>query len=69
VKEREQRFDSPAPVSYHPSKGEYSDKNTDAYAMAQGWVSITPLSFDLTSRGPLNELAELLNISSLDEDG
>jgi len=69
VKEREHPFDSPAPVSYLPRKGEYSDKNTDAYAMAQGWVSITPLSFNLTSRGPLNELAELLNISSLDEDG
>lgn len=69
VKEREHPFNSPALVSYLPSKGEYSEKNTDAYAMAQGWVSITPLSFDLTSRGPLNELAELLNISSLDEDG
>jgi 5'-nucleotidase len=43
-----------------PSKGSYSAKGTDAYALAQGWVSVTPLSLDLTSRTDLVDLNQLL---------
>ena len=69
LQEREELFGTPAQVSYLPSKGEYSNKNTDAFAMAQGWVSITPLSFDLTSRTPMSALSEILNIKSIEEEG
>lgn len=68
LEDREGLFNSPAIVSYAPSKGEYSEVDTDAYAMAQGWVSVTPLSFNLTSRSPLPELAEILDLSTLAEE-
>ncbi|NQS91269.1 MAG: 5'/3'-nucleotidase SurE [Chloroflexi bacterium] len=69
VEDREDLIDTQAKVTYLPKKGEYSEKDTDAYAMAMGWVSVTPLSFDLTSRGPLKELAEILDVSTIDEKG
>jgi 5'-nucleotidase len=43
-----------------PSKGSFSAPGTDAHALSQGWVSVTPLSLDLTSRVDLRELDELL---------
>jgi len=68
VEDRNQVFDTPAAVSYIPSKGEYSNNATDAYALSRGWVCITPLSFDLTSRGSLPELAGLLEFPYLNEE-
>ncbi|MEE8121187.1 MAG: hypothetical protein V3T55_06635 [Anaerolineales bacterium] len=41
-------------------KGEYSQDGTDAHALAQGWVSVTPLSLDLTSRVDLTELRQII---------
>jgi 5'-nucleotidase len=65
IEDRSELFGTPTKVSYKPEKGSYSRRDTDSYAMAQGWVSITPLSLDLTSRIPLQELAEMLDISTL----
>lgn len=65
IQERDKLFGTPVEVSHVPSKGKYSEKDTDAYAMAQGWVSITPLSLDLTSRISLETLAAILGTSAL----
>jgi 5'-nucleotidase len=46
---------------YELARGEYSDTSTDAYALSQGLVSVTPLSLDLTSRIHLDELREILD--------
>jgi len=63
VQDREELIGTKARVTYRPKKGEYSNKNTDTYALAKGWVSLTPLSFDLTSRVKLDELAKLMGAS------
>lgn len=65
---RENLFGTQNKVYDLPSKGEYSSKNTDAYALSQGLVSITPLSLDLTSRKCLDEIAKILNTSILKKD-
>ena len=67
IEERESVFSSPTKVKHFAQKGSYSMKNTDAYALSQGWVSITPLSIDLTSRGPLDDIANMFEIQSLQE--
>jgi 5'-nucleotidase len=59
----------PAKFKHAPSKGKYTRKDTDAYALAQGMVCITPLSLDLTSRGPLQTLAQLIDVPLLTPDG
>ena len=41
-------------------KGRYNEEGSDAYALAQGVVSVTPLSLNLTSRTSLADLSELL---------
>ena len=41
-------------------KGQYSEKGSDAYALARGVVSVTPLSLNLTSRTSLAALSERL---------
>jgi 5'-nucleotidase len=69
IRERENLFGTPAEVSHMPSKGKFSEKDTDAYALAQGLVSITPLSLDLTSRISLDTLAAILGTSSLRSEG
>lgn len=46
--------------THQPQKGRFTAKNTDAYALAQGWVSVTPLSLDLTSRVNLDDLTDIL---------
>jgi 5'-nucleotidase len=43
------------------AKGKYSQAGTDAHAMAKGFVSITPLSLDCTSRTDLLELQKLID--------
>lgn len=60
---------TPAKFIHSPSKGKYTQKDTDAYALAQGMVCITPLSLDLTSRVPLQTLAQLFNIPLLTPNG
>ena len=66
--QREELLGTPAKVSHLPSKGEYSRKDTDAYALAEGLVSITPLSLDLTSRNCLDKIAVLFNVDLLNEE-
>lgn len=65
IHERDELFGTPAKVSHLPSKGRYSEKDTDAYALSQEYISITPLSLDLTSRSSLDKLAEILGTSEL----
>jgi 5'-nucleotidase len=65
IQDRENQIEAPARVYHTPGKGSFSKKDTDAYALAQGWVSITPLSFDLTSRITMSELADILETSIL----
>ncbi len=62
IEERTELTGTPAKVFYAPSKGKSTAKNTDTYALAQGWVSITPLSIDLTSRISFNKFAEILGV-------
>lgn len=49
-----------AVMGHRPRKGEYTGVGTDAYALAQGMVSITPLSLDMTSRVELDKLEKIL---------
>jgi 5'-nucleotidase len=67
MEERQDLFSGPAKLNHTPLKGQFTRKNTDAYAAAQGLVSVTPLSLDLTSRVALDELANLLETTSLTE--
>lgn len=60
----EERFDlrsDPREVPYYWLSGKYqlsdTEPDTDAYALEQGFVSITPVSFDLTARDFLGELS------------
>ena len=55
-------------ISQIPLKGKYTAINTDAYALAQGLVSLTPLSLDLTSRNCLDLIAQLVETEVLDKD-
>ncbi|MBN1266113.1 MAG: 5'/3'-nucleotidase SurE [Anaerolineales bacterium] len=43
-------------LRHFPRKGEYYAAGTDAFALADGVVSITPLSLDMTSRVSLDQL-------------
>ena len=65
---RETLLGTKAAVSHLPSKGKFSRKDTDAYALAEGLVSITPLSLDLTSRNCLDRIAEVFNSELLNEE-
>jgi 5'-nucleotidase len=58
--ERQDVFNEPTEISMITRKGEYSREGSDAHALAQGWVSITPLSLDLTARTELAKLSNLL---------
>ena len=69
IQKRSELLGTPASVSHIPGKGKYSARDTDAYALAQGWVSITPLSMDLTSRISMTELADMLDASVLEPGG
>jgi 5'-nucleotidase len=51
---------SPARFDYRIRKGEFTSEDTDAFAMARGRVSVTPLSLDLTSRVAIDAVARLL---------
>jgi len=65
---REKLLGTKAFVSHLPSKGKFSRKDTDAYALAEGLVSITPLSLDLTSRNCLDIIAEVFDSRLLNEE-
>jgi 5'-nucleotidase len=69
IQKREQLLETQSKVYYKPDKGGYSRTDTDSYAQAQGWVSITPLSLDLTSRISLDELADIMGTTALSAKG
>lgn len=51
-------------MEYSAAKGKFTQPGTDAYAMAQGYVSITPLSLDHTSRVTMDEVKGLIEHES-----
>lgn len=68
VEPREKLLGTKLDISQVPSKGKYISKNSDAFALAEGLVSVTPLSLDLTSRNCLGKIAQLLNAEVLSKD-
>ncbi len=58
--ERADVFNDPTEISLTQLKGQYAEKGTDGHALAEGLVSVTPLSLDLTSRINLRDLDRLL---------
>jgi 5'-nucleotidase len=58
---REDVFNDPTELRLTTRKGEYNEEGTDAHALAQGWVSVTPLSLDLTSRTEFDELKKIIS--------
>ena len=57
---REDIFTDPTEMRLIIKKGEYGQQGTDGAALAQGIVSVTPLSLDLTSRVDLASLREII---------
>jgi 5'/3'-nucleotidase len=53
-------FAGPNLFDYRPQKGQYLTEGSDAFALARGLVSVTPLSLNLTSRTDLAGLSRLL---------
>jgi 5'-nucleotidase len=60
---RDNLFNGEASLEHHVSKGQFTRNDTDAYALAQGLISVTPLSLDLTSRLDLAEVEKLFKSS------
>ena len=58
---RDDVFTDPTEIHLSTLKGEYTEQGTDTHALAQGWVSVTPLSLDLTSRVELSELRRIIS--------
>ena len=52
-------FESATRLENVVAKGQFTQSGTDAYAMAKGFVSITPLSLDHTSRLNMSEVQML----------
>lgn len=67
VEPRDKKDRSELAITQIPSKGKYSAKNTDAFALAEGLVSLTPLSLDLTSRNCLDLVAQLFDVELLNK--
>jgi len=63
--DRKDFFTDPADLKLITRKGKYGQEGTDAHALAQGWVSVTPLSLDLTSRVDLKELRRIISDDEL----
>ena len=61
ITERDDFLTDPTELKLITRKGEYGQEGTDAHALAQGWVSVTPLSLDLTSRVDLTELRQIIS--------
>jgi 5'-nucleotidase len=59
-KSRRDPFIESGIIQHYSQKGKYLSEKSDAYALAQGWVSVTPLSLNLTSRTDLKKLAKIL---------
>jgi len=59
---RDDLFAGPGILKHKPAKGQYTGTDTDAFALANNLVAITPLSLDLTSRVKMQELSKLLEI-------
>ena len=57
---RNDPFTEPGKIHHYPQKRKYLSERSDAYALAQGWVSVTPLSLNLTSRTDLIDLMKIL---------
>ena len=57
----ETEFDQPKPFAYPKAQGKFIQEDTDAFALAHGLVSVTPLSIDLTSRVALREVQALFD--------
>ncbi len=62
---REELFSGPATLKHTPSKGKYTRTDTDAYALANQLVAVTPLSLDLTSRVQMQTLSDLLETPTI----
>ncbi len=60
MEERSDPFDGAATFNHIPQKGKYGREGTDAHALAEGLVSVTPMSLDMTSRSGLDELEKWL---------
>ena len=58
--ERSDPLAGTGPIVMRVAKGCYGAEDTDAWALAHGLVSVTPLSLDLTSRVALGALAAIL---------
>jgi 5'-nucleotidase len=69
--EMEKRLDTTSAGKFKHAalKGQFSRNDTDAFALAQGLVCITPLSLNLTSRVPLEKLGEILEFENLIKNG
>ena len=61
ISERDDLFSNPTELKLITRKGEYGQEGTDAHALSQGWVSVTPLSLDLTSRVDMTELRRIIS--------
>ena len=57
---REDVYNDPTELRMTTRKGEFNEQGTDTHALAQGWVSVTPLSLDLTSRVDMQKLREMI---------
>ncbi len=57
---RSDPYREPGILDHTPQKGRYTSENSDAYAQAHGFVSVTPLSLELTSRTNLANLTTIL---------
>lgn len=58
-KNRSDIFNSKGILEFRVGRGKFLKRGTDAYALAEGFVSVTPLSLDLTSRVRLKRLQRL----------
>jgi 5'-nucleotidase len=58
---REDPYQQPGILDHTPQKGKFIRENSDAYAQTKGWVSVTPLSINLTSRTNLSHLQSFLS--------
>lgn len=58
---RENPYEERGEISHIPQKKNFIKENTDAHAAAKGWVSVTPLSINLTSRTDFTQLKSYLD--------
>ncbi|MBI9050306.1 MAG: 5'/3'-nucleotidase SurE [Anaerolineaceae bacterium] len=58
---RNDPYQQKAEITHTPQKKQFISENTDAHAAAQGLVSVTPLSINLTSRTDFQQLEQILH--------